>query len=106
MGREEFDLCCNSDIMIDYLASLGMSPKEAQEIDIFSCIDADDSGAIDPEELVSGLFRLTGSARAVDVLAFVGRYYNDISYVKASIHELMRRTAILHPKKPTFTPQE
>jgi len=53
--------------MMDFFESLDVSPTANQAKNLFELIDFDSSGSLDYEEIVSGLLRLRGPARALDL---------------------------------------
>merc|ERR1712113_1067496 len=58
--------------MQDYLKAIDLDPQEAAKL--FSLLDTDESGEIDGEELVSGCLRLHGSAKALELAAFMQEF--------------------------------
>eukprot|EP00928_Gymnodinium_smaydae_P024796 TRINITY_DN1995_c0_g1_i1.p1 TRINITY_DN1995_c0_g1~~TRINITY_DN1995_c0_g1_i1.p1 ORF type:complete len:588 (+),score=124.09 TRINITY_DN1995_c0_g1_i1:148-1911(+) len=54
--------------MQEFLRLLGIDDNRAAYYNLFELIDTDASGAIESEELSAGMMRLTGFAKAVDVL--------------------------------------
>merc|ERR1712087_135832 len=58
--------------MVEYLKAIDLDPHEAQKL--FMLLDADESGGIDAEELVSGCLRLHGNAKALELAAFMHEF--------------------------------
>merc|ERR1712151_1259413 len=68
----EFEQHLENPQMVEYLKVIDLDPHEAKKL--FSMLDLDGSGEIDGEELVSGCLRLHGSAKALELAAFMHEF--------------------------------
>merc|ERR1712190_314625 len=69
---DEFEHHLGNPKMVEYLKAIDLDPHEAKKL--FSLLDADDSGGITAEELISGCLRLHGSAKALELAAFMHEF--------------------------------
>eukprot|EP00929_Paragymnodinium_shiwhaense_P002964 TRINITY_DN103315_c0_g1_i1.p1 TRINITY_DN103315_c0_g1~~TRINITY_DN103315_c0_g1_i1.p1 ORF type:complete len:749 (-),score=155.10 TRINITY_DN103315_c0_g1_i1:148-2394(-) len=67
--KDEFLEIIENEEMAAQLASLGVQTSEAQGL--FELLDDDDSGYVEVEEFVTGILRLKGSAKAVDMVTLL-----------------------------------
>eukprot|EP00929_Paragymnodinium_shiwhaense_P101221 TRINITY_DN64138_c0_g1_i1.p1 TRINITY_DN64138_c0_g1~~TRINITY_DN64138_c0_g1_i1.p1 ORF type:complete len:707 (+),score=170.77 TRINITY_DN64138_c0_g1_i1:126-2246(+) len=81
-----FNSCLRTPEMEQYLASLDVSADEAEASGFFNLLDADGSGEVDVEELVSGCVRLRGNAKQVDLVAFIYEFRQEMCKLK--VHEM------------------
>eukprot|EP00405_Crypthecodinium_cohnii_P029335 CAMPEP_0206507074 /NCGR_PEP_ID=MMETSP0324_2-20121206/57269_1 /ASSEMBLY_ACC=CAM_ASM_000836 /TAXON_ID=2866 /ORGANISM="Crypthecodinium cohnii, Strain Seligo" /LENGTH=259 /DNA_ID=CAMNT_0053997175 /DNA_START=146 /DNA_END=925 /DNA_ORIENTATION=+ len=69
---DKFKATLDSDEMGMYFEAMDLDIDEAE--DLFRLLDADGSGEVDFDEFVNGCFRLRGSAKAIDLAAFMAEY--------------------------------
>merc|ERR1711972_872409 len=69
---EEFQSELENPQMKSYLKAIDLDQDEAEEL--FHLLDIEDLGTIDAEELVCGCMRLHGTAKAIDLAAFMHEY--------------------------------
>merc|ERR1712113_900010 len=69
---DEFQEHLGDPQMLEYLKGIDLDAHEAQQL--FHLLDGDCSGEIDAEELVSGCLRLHGSAKALELAAFMHEF--------------------------------
>jgi len=56
------------------LSMMGMNETDVYQL--FRLLDFDESGQIDPEELLSGCFRLQGNLKTIDFASFLADYWH------------------------------
>merc|ERR1711920_822021 len=72
VSQSEFEDSLCRPQMQEYLKAIDLDPQEATKL--FSLLDIDETGEIDGEELVSGCLRLHGSAKALELAAFMREF--------------------------------
>lgn len=75
--------------MREYFKAINVDPSEA--FGLFKLLDADGSGDIDCEEIVNGLLRLRGSARALELSLLTSETMRIHQTLNKSMEELDRR---------------
>jgi len=69
ISLEEFEGHLKDPQMLSYLKAIDVNPEEARHL--FAILDTDGSGEIEAEVLVNGCLRLQGSAKAIELAAFM-----------------------------------
>merc|ERR1712032_1133276 len=69
ISRDEFTKLMTEESVLDTLANLGVHPTEAQGL--FTLLDNDASGYIQMDEFIDGCVRVTGEAKAVDIVTLM-----------------------------------
>jgi len=69
---DEFSHHLQNPRMMSYLRAIDIDPTEAGKL--FSLLDADESGGLEAEELVSGCLRLHGNAKALELAALMHQF--------------------------------
>eukprot|EP00929_Paragymnodinium_shiwhaense_P019799 TRINITY_DN13390_c0_g1_i1.p1 TRINITY_DN13390_c0_g1~~TRINITY_DN13390_c0_g1_i1.p1 ORF type:complete len:726 (+),score=132.12 TRINITY_DN13390_c0_g1_i1:69-2180(+) len=97
--EEEFEEQMKDPRMWGFLKAIDLVPQDAGQL--FGMIDVDHSGEIDPDELISGCVRLTGSAKALELAAFTQMFVNEAKrwhkhfhYMELCTFALMGRLSI------------
>lgn len=83
--EEVFQEKLNSAVMQEFMKSLDIDSKEG--VRLFSLLDFDSSGTVDPRELVSGCLRLRGPAKALDLAVIT----NEMSRMRSQHHAIETR---------------
>lgn len=71
---EEFSETVRKDEVMPLLKAIGMSYKDV--VMLFRLLDFDDSGEIDPSELIGGCVHLQGSVKAIDFAAYLSDFWS------------------------------
>lgn len=72
ISAEEFEAHLKDPQMLMYLKAIDVNPEEARHL--FSLLDTELNGEIEAEALVNGCLRLQGSAKAIELAAFMQDY--------------------------------
>mmetsp|Transcript_133492 Transcript_133492/g.297793 ORF Transcript_133492/g.297793 Transcript_133492/m.297793 type:complete len:609 (-) Transcript_133492:24-1850(-) len=99
----EFEKHLEKPQMQAFLKAVDLTSEEAKASHFFQLLDADGSGGVEQEEFVTGCVRLTGSARAVDLAAFMYEYRMDLKpairhrrHVERCLEALSRSIKAVH----------
>eukprot|EP00747_Dinoflagellata_sp_TGD_P011397 gnl/TRDRNA2_/TRDRNA2_120717_c2_seq2.p1 gnl/TRDRNA2_/TRDRNA2_120717_c2~~gnl/TRDRNA2_/TRDRNA2_120717_c2_seq2.p1 ORF type:complete len:389 (-),score=80.16 gnl/TRDRNA2_/TRDRNA2_120717_c2_seq2:241-1407(-) len=84
MTWEEFESQLNTPEMAEYFKSIDVDLSEARQL--FDLIDLDGSGEIDSGEFLSGVVRLHGPAKALDVAVLMHEIKDLSSWFQAHLH--------------------
>jgi len=94
--REEFISRISGTIMEEFLKEIDLSPEDAELL--FDLLDVEQLGRITPEDLICGCLRLKGTAKALDLMAYLQDYrvWTGILTVKLeSIEDSIRNLALM-----------
>jgi len=69
---DDFIRCIDAQGMQAYLTAIDIDPQDARQL--FKLLDVEGHGTIDTDELVSSCLRLHGSAKAIELAAFICEY--------------------------------
>lgn len=83
--EEVFQEKLASNVMQEFMKSIDIDSKEGDKL--FSLLDLDCTGTLDPRELVSGILRLRGPAKALDLAVIT----NEISRMRSQHHAIETR---------------
>jgi len=86
---DEFSSQLETQEMQLYFKAIDLDPCEAD--DLFKIIDFDGKGTIDADEFVYGCLRLRGTARAIDLAAFMQSFVKTSHKIQTSLNCLLSR---------------
>eukprot|EP00927_Polykrikos_kofoidii_P051229 TRINITY_DN45015_c0_g1_i1.p1 TRINITY_DN45015_c0_g1~~TRINITY_DN45015_c0_g1_i1.p1 ORF type:complete len:664 (+),score=95.39 TRINITY_DN45015_c0_g1_i1:65-2056(+) len=86
INRDEFLTALHSDEMQTYFKTIDVAISDAEKV--FDIIDIDESGTIEVDEFVSGVFRLKGPAKALDFVAFLRVWQSAQEHMIVELTEL------------------
>jgi len=89
ISQEEFESHLKDPQMLMYLKAIDVNPEEARHL--FNLLDSDEAGEIEASALVNGCLRLQGSAKAIELAAFMQEHKQE--YIRFTDHaDLVERS--------------
>jgi len=88
---ERFNQMLSSEDMQNYFKVINVDPSEA--LSLFQLLDVDATGTITPQEMVSGLLRLRGSATALELnwlMNSVHQFHEDMKASYMDVEQELR----------------
>merc|ERR1712087_1027630 len=83
----EFVECMHREEMQAFLKAVDLDEQDARAL--FHLLDIDDSGEIDIDELLNGCLRIHGSAKAIELAAFIHEYRKMAVQANANMEAIM-----------------